>query len=110
MNKMRQPANMAFIGIIGTKLGVFNAMMAFIFTGAIPGTLTNIPMEFMLIAMVTGIWLILLMFILPLLVRRRTLQIQKPAKKPELIPVDTIVYSSRQPSFHLFGPVVHVGR
>lgn len=110
MKKWRMPANMAFIGIVSTKFGVFNALMAFVVTGAIPGTLLNIPSAVMLLITITGLWLMLLWVILPSLLRRRTLQIQKPAKAPEIIQVDTIVYTSRQPDFRLFSPVVHVGR
>lgn len=110
MNKLRLPANVAFIGFIGTKFGVFNAMMAFVATGAIPGTGATIPSGFMLLATITGLWLLILGFVLPRLVRRHTLQIQPPVKAPEIIPVDTIVYTSCQPDFRLFSPVVHVGR
>src|SRR4051812_21669000 len=110
MKKLRLPANMVFIGIVGTKLGVFNAMLAFVITGAIPGTLVNIPSGFMLLVSITGLWLIILRSTLPGLVRYHTLQVQTPVKAPETIAVDTIVYTSGRPSFRLFNPVVHVGR
>lgn len=110
MKNLRMPANMAFIGIVSTKLGIFNAIMAFVITGAIPGTSLYIPSSFMLLATITGLWLMALWFILPPLVKRQTLQVTKPARTHDIVQVDTVVYSSRQPDFRLFGPVVHVGR
>jgi hypothetical protein len=110
MKNLRMPANMVFIGIISTKLGVFNAMLAFVATGAIPGTLANIPSGYMLLVTIIGLWLIILRFILPYLVRRNTLQVQTAARVPDTVPVDTIIYISSQPDFRLFSPVVHVSR
>jgi hypothetical protein len=110
MKNLRLPANVAFVGIVSTKLGVFNAMMAFVLTGAIPGTSFFIPASFVLLLTIAGIWLMLLAFILPILMRRHTLQVVVPAKVPETIPVDTIVYTSGKPDFLLFSPVVHISR
>lgn len=110
MKRMRQPANLAVIGIVGTKLGVFNAMMAFVMAGAIPGIPVDVPSGFMLLATITGLWLLALWIALPILMKRHTLQVRTPARAPETIPVDMIVYASRQPDFRLFSPVVHVSR
>jgi hypothetical protein len=110
MKNLRLPANVAFVGIVSTKLGVFNAMMAFVLTGAIPGTSIFIPASFVLLVTIAGLWLMLLRVILPFLIRRQTLQVIVPTRVPETIPVDTIIYTSGKPDFLLFSPVVHVSR
>lgn len=110
MEKLRMPANLIFIGLIGAKLGVFNAILAFVVTGAIPGTLASIPPGAMLLVTVTGVWLIALRFTLPFLVRRHILQTSPKVVPPAVVPVDTVVCTSRQPRFRLFSPIININR
>lgn len=110
MENLRLHAYMAFVGIVSMKLGIFNAMMAFVVTGAIPGTQIYIPSSVMLLVTITGLWLMSLRVALPYLIRHHTLQVTAPVRTVETIPVDAIVYTSSQPDFRLFSPVIHIGR
>lgn len=78
MKNLPLPANVAFIGIASAKLGIYNALTAFVTTGAIPGTPLYIPSGLMLLISITGLWLMILGVALPLLVRSHTLQITTP--------------------------------
>ena len=110
MKKVRMAANAALIIVVCAQLGVFDAMLAFVISGAIPFTQVSIPSEIMMITTITGLWLIFLRFALPILTSRNTLQVSVSEKTTEAAPAPAVVYLSGGPSFRLFSPVVHLGR
>jgi uncharacterized membrane protein len=48
--------------IILTRLGIFNSLLIFLLVGAIPGTHYNVPSTFMLLTIISIIWLLVFRF------------------------------------------------
>lgn len=69
------------------KLGVVNALIAFLLVGAIPGTNVNVPSSVMLLVMIVAMWLIIFRFAALKTLHRQATERKKTTPKRRFEPV-----------------------